>query len=90
MPRDDGFIFSGGREIGATRQCVHCGGHFYSRQGSGIKRGWCMNCNGITCGCDRCDTCVPFQQWLDNVEKGRPEQWTPATASVLVDVKGLA
>jgi hypothetical protein len=56
-----------------TVQCVHCGRHWIWKPGSGRRRGWCSLCNGITCGKKKCDRCVPIEQWLENVEKGRPE-----------------
>jgi len=39
--------------------------------GSGIKRGFCMKCFGITCGMKKCDECFPFEKKLDYYEKGR-------------------
>ena len=49
-------------------QCVHCGGHFQVVPGSGIKRGYCRNCMGVTCGKPECNPCLPFQKWMDLVE----------------------
>jgi hypothetical protein len=43
-----------------TLQCVHCGGHWVVRPGSGRRRGYCMRCSGVTCGAEPCETkCVP-------------------------------
>lgn len=43
-----------------TLQCVHCGGHWRVQPGSGRKRGYCMRCNGVTCGQEECETkCEP-------------------------------
>lgn len=63
------------KEIG-TVMCVHCGGHFERKPGSGKIRGWCMNCSGFVCG-PGCGECVPVEQMLENVEKGRPPNWKP-------------
>lgn len=60
----------------ATLQCVHCGGHWVPRKGSGIVRGFCLNCNGPICG-HGCAKCVPVEQMLENIEKGRPEDYKP-------------
>lgn len=48
-----------------TLQCVHCGGHFIVRPGSGRQRGFCMRCNGVTCGHESCNACNPFQKLVD-------------------------
>lgn len=43
-----------------THQCKHCGGHFVVQKGSGIRRGYCMRCRGVTCGAEPCETqCIP-------------------------------
>lgn len=55
----------------ATLQCVHCGGHWIVVPGSKRVRGYCMNCNGPICGPD-CQTCVPVEQLLENMERGKP------------------
>lgn len=39
---------------GETRMCVHCQYTWEYKRGSGIERGWCMRCNGITCQRDEC------------------------------------
>lgn len=56
-----------------TMQCRHCGRHWVYEKGSGRRRGFCMMCNGITCGRKECDPCRPAEQWLENVEGGMPE-----------------
>lgn len=58
-------------------QCVHCGMHWLVVPGSGIRRGWCMNCNGPECGKDECFHCVHWHQRLENIEAGRPELFKP-------------
>lgn len=60
----------------ATAQCCHCGGHFPIQPGSGRIRGFCMNCNGPVCG-PGCEACVPTDLLLENMEKGRPEDFRP-------------
>jgi hypothetical protein len=52
-----------------TRQCVHCAAHFVVEPGSGTVRGWCRRCAGPTCGAAKCNTCLPFEAWLDEVER---------------------
>ncbi len=60
----------------ATASCVHCGGAFPIQPGSGKIRGFCMNCNGPVCG-PGCAACVPVEQYLQNLECGRPESFKP-------------
>ena len=55
-----------------TVQCCHCGRHWVFEPGSGRKRGYCLKCNAITCGNERCDLCVPIEAQIDNMEHGRP------------------
>jgi hypothetical protein len=54
-----------------TIQCVHCGQHWVPKPGSGIERGFCMNCNGPICG-RKCAECVPQEAQVENLEAGRP------------------
>lgn len=71
VSKPSGAILVDGQQVADTVQCVHCGGHFVMRKGSGITRGWCRNCNGLVCG-PQCGACLPFEQWLDQAEaKGR-------------------
>lgn len=76
-----------------TKQCVHCGNHFVSKppkivtaltpfqaqllieQGKTV-RGFCMNCNGPVCG-PGCAECIPEDQMLTNLEKGRSADFKP-------------
>lgn len=55
--------------------CVHCGYVWCPSPGSGKRRGWCGQCCGFTCGHVACEAkgCVPLEQWLLNVEGGKPE-----------------
>lgn len=41
----------------ATTRCVHCCTPFKLRPGSGIRRGFCYNCNGMHCGKPACRGC---------------------------------
>lgn len=66
--RPSGFIFLDGQQVADTVQCVHCGGHFIMRKGSGTERGWCRNCNGMVCG-RKCAKCIPFEKKLDMAER---------------------
>ena len=60
----------------ATLQCCHCGGHWFPQPGSGRVRGFCTRCMGPICG-PGCAECVPEEQLLENLEKGRPANWRP-------------
>jgi hypothetical protein len=55
------IIVGDGPKIEAdTLQCVHCGKHWVVVRGSGRRRGFCMRCNGVTCGAHDCETrCEP-------------------------------
>lgn len=78
----------------ATVQCCHCGGHFpaprfgnsaedrASRLGMDGKhpRGWCHRCNGYICGAG-CLECVPVELYIENIEKGRPDNFIPINVS---------
>ena len=68
-----GTIVIDGHETANTEQCVHCGVHFVVKKGSGIKRGWCTNCKGITCGTERCMHCLPFEAWVE-IQEGQKVQ----------------
>ena len=59
-----------------TLCCVHCGGHWLPRPGSGNVRGWCGNCAGPVCG-PGCAACVPAEVLLENIEEGRPLDFRP-------------
>jgi hypothetical protein len=77
-----GTILLDGQEVCQTLQCVHCGGHFPNLKLPGKERGWCMNCHGPVCPNPVCDACVPFEQWLENVERGLPPGHKPIKAAV--------
>lgn len=64
-----------------TLQCVHCGGHWIPQPGSGRVRGWCSNCHGPICG-PGCVVCVPTEQLLENIERGRPLDFRPTVVPV--------
>lgn len=87
MPREAGLvtISDPGSDkpilVTKTLQCVHCGGHWIPRPGSGIIRGFCTRCNGPICG-PGCATCVPTEQLLENMEKGRSLDFCPTQVSL--------
>lgn len=55
-----------------TLQCVHCQKHWEVVVGSGIERGWCLNCAGPTCGKERCETkCIPAERMIEEIEGQR-------------------
>ena len=49
-------------------QCCHCQHTWRYQPGSGIRRGFCYRCNGVTCGQGACDTCYPHEQQLEDLE----------------------
>lgn len=54
---------------GETLMCVHCQRHWVVQPGSGMKRGFCFNCNGPTCGKKNCEEhCVPFEKAIEQIE----------------------
>ena len=60
---------------GDTVMCVHCGMHWGIQPGSGMKRGFCGNCAGLTCGKRPCETeCVPFEKALELIEGRDPNK----------------
>jgi len=65
-----------------TLQCVHCFRHWVLPRVAALAAairgefGFCARCNGITCG-KKCQECVHKEQWLENVEAGRPENYRP-------------
>lgn len=65
-----------------TLRCVHCQAHWRVMRGSGRKRGYCGRCSGPTCSPECTNKCVPFEQRLENIEAGRPEDFVPIVASV--------
>ena len=70
MPREDGGLMADGKQIASTLQCPHCGGHFVSIAGSGIRRTYCVRCKKVTCGQFSCDECIPFEAKLEFIEGG--------------------
>lgn len=67
-----------------TRMCVHCGLHYtinpgiwtpssYLEEETRVRtrRGFCTNCNGPTCGAEKCGVCIPLEQQVDNLTAGR-------------------
>jgi hypothetical protein len=63
-----------------TVQCVHCMRHMVVRDG--VRFGYCQRCGGHHCPTVRCSVCVPAEQWLENVEGGRPEDHRPGRVLV--------
>ena len=58
---------------GETVMCVHCQKHWEIKPGSGISRGFCFNCNGLTCGKQKCETeCMPFEKSIE-ISEGRDQ-----------------
>jgi hypothetical protein len=65
-----GIVFVNGQEVATTLQCCHCGLHYVSRRGSGIRRGFCLKCMQVTCGKQECMTCTPYAAEL-GMNQGR-------------------
>lgn len=64
-------------------QCCHC--QFSKPYAVGDERKWgvCWRCNDWHCAKPSCaKKCVPIKQWLSNVHKGLPEDYTPIIVSV--------
>lgn len=64
-----------------TVNCCHCGLPMVIRPGSGKVRGFCGRCGGIFCG-PHCEECVPVEQYLENIEQGRPLDYRPIRVAV--------
>lgn len=55
--------------------CAHCQKICIVRPGSGTRRGYCANCDALTCGGDDCSTrCIPLEAKLEAWE-GRRSFW---------------
>lgn len=68
--RVDGHILEGTREVADTLRCPHCGCHFIVRRGSGVERGFCLKCCGVTCGKPGCMArCFPMEAQLEAMER---------------------
>ncbi len=67
--RKHGIILIDGKEVAATLQCAHHGGHFTHRKNRGD---WiCGSCGGVVCGRKQCiEMCVPFEKQLEDAESG--------------------
>lgn len=65
-----------------TLSCVHCSAHWVYRPGSGNVRGFCLRCNGPVCGPTCAGKCRPVEQLLENIEAGRPDDFTPTVVNV--------
>lgn len=64
-----GAVVVDGNLVGETLQCVHCSYTWAVQVGSGIKRGWCLDCKGPLCGKKNClEACTPFEARLDLTE----------------------
>lgn len=61
--------------------CAHCGGQFAAPKfgtseadkRTRIGRGYCQRCDGYICGKSCSGACVPLEQYLQNIEAGRPD-----------------
>lgn len=68
-----GPLLSGQVSEYETRMCIHCQMHFLIEPESGQKRGFCTNCNGVTCGKVKCETeCTHFEKAIEIMEGRDP------------------
>ena len=52
-----------------TVMCAHCQKHWIPEPGSGRERGWCLRCNGPTCGQQVCNEhCIPWEKRIEVME----------------------
>ena len=51
-----------------TLMCVHCQAIWRVQFGSGRERGWCLPCNGPSCGKEACYLCKPFEKRMEEQE----------------------
>lgn len=51
-----------------TLMCCHCQSHWVVHPGSGIRRGYCYNCQAVTCGKPKCDPCAPWEKQMEEME----------------------
>lgn len=71
-----------------TLQCVHCGGHWDHKPGSGITRGWCKLCNGPFCGV-KCQEHFAMEKRFDLYEAGRLKNLLDPVEAILPKHKKL-
>ncbi len=67
-----------------TVQCAHCQRHkIFNPETFDGDWYFCGLCGNVACADQKpCrDKCVPAEQWLENVEKGRPEDYRPIIVS---------
>ena len=73
--RPSGYLFISGPdgiEEGETLSCVHCQYLWRVEPGSGRRRGFCMRCNGPTCGKRVCtEVCLPWERACELLESRR-------------------
>lgn len=52
-------------------QCGHCQAQWQVIRGSGIKRGFCLQCKQPLCGADPCMNhgCIPFEKMFEAYEQ---------------------
>lgn len=64
-----GAVVVDGRQVADTLQCVHCGYTWQVQHGSGTRRGFCMGCQGVTCGEHLCmKFCTPLEARIELTE----------------------
>ena len=65
LKKPSGVLLLDNKEVGHTIMCCHGGEHFLSVKGSGARRGYCTRCKKVTCGAERCNVCIPFEERLN-------------------------
>lgn len=67
--RPGGTLIVDGMDTAQTQMCCHCGTHWTLVKGSGKRRGWCLECSGLTCGKPSCTSCYPYEKQIDDMSK---------------------
>jgi len=49
-------------------KCTHCQTVWWVKPGSGNQRGWCMQCQDVTCGAPACQPCDHFMKKIERQE----------------------
>lgn len=61
--------FDGRTTEAETQRCTHCQSTWVFKKGSGITRGFCTKCMGVTCGRPECQPCEHWEKKLERIEK---------------------
>lgn len=87
MKEASGILLEG-RQVASLVQCCHCAAHFEIVRGSGRIRGFCLQCNKVTCGKESCNICLPIEVRLD-FQEGRKIAAKYLDGALMLQRKGL-